>query len=506
MKLRRNRPTAEIEDPAVDPERDETPPLDDLWDDDGFVDDDQEPPKALDLASPKRLWSWAIVIALLGVTVRALWYYNFQDAMPLRLGPDGDTFLGQARVFLAGGVTDPSAPGMINADREILAPGYGLFLAALWSILPRSEVLALTSQTELIAFVTQSLLVALSTLMTFAISRRFLFGFTALIPPALLTASIAVTEMSNMFAYETPLLFLLTAMVWLLLIAQEHADDEHSSRYLLLTMLAGLAFSAAILMQPRVIVALPFLIWWAVKAVNWEHALVLILVALILPVGWTARNYAQFERLVPISIGPQESLYIDNVDPSVGDGVAQGAAPPGCPRTELTSRRIDDRFDWGDCMQQAGVELITANPATAAAAIPGRLGALFTLWNPDYASGQYTSARWGYQNLIPQSVRNDPAYDTSFDIAAILLMIAYAALTIAGLWILFAEGPGSGGRLLAIFVISLPLVHLVFHGEGRFRVPVLPFILIALTLGALQVLDLLRRSRDRKRDGALSTQ
>lgn len=466
--------------------------------------DDRERPRALDLASPRRLWAWAVVIALFGLAIRGLWFYNFQDQLALRLGPDGDVYLGQARAFLAGGLGNPAAPGIANIDREMLAPGYGLFLAGLWSLVPRADVLALTTQVQLIAFATQSVLVALTTLMTFAISRRYLFGFTALIPPALLTASIAVIEMTNMFAYETPLMFLLTATNWLLLIAHEHADDEKSSRFLLVSMLSALLLGAAIVAQPRVAVAVPFLIWWAVRGINWEHALVFALVALVLPAVWIARDYAQFDRLVPISVAPQESLYIDNVAPFEGDGVAEDAAPPGCPRSDLTSSTIGDRFDWGDCMQQAGVEQITSEPDTAVLAVPDRLASLFTPWNPEYASGKYSSARWGYQDLIPQSVRDDPTYKTSFDIIAIVFMILYAAAVLAGVWILWAEGVGSGGRLLTILLVTLPIVHVLFHAEGRFRVPVLPLMLIALTLGSLQFFELLRRNpdgaRDRERD------
>lgn len=462
--------------------------------------DDHEPPRALDLASPRRLWAWAVVIALVGLAVRGLWFYNYQDVLALRLGPDGDVFLGQARAFFAGGLGNPEAPGIANVDREILAPGYGLFLAGLWSFVPRADVLALTTQVQLIAFVAQSVLVALTTLMTFAIARRYLFGFTALIPPALLTASIAVIEMTNMFAYETPLMFLLTAAIWLLLIAHEHADDEKSSRYLLVSMLAALLLGAAIVTQPRVGIAIPFLIWWSVRGINWEHALLFALVVIVLPMAWIARDYAQFDRFVPISIAPQESLYIDNVAPSEGDGVADDATPPGCPRSDLTSSTFTDRFDWGDCMQQAGVEQITSEPDKAALAIPDRLASLMTPWNPEYASGKYSSSRWGYQELIPQSVRDDPTYKTSFDILAVVLMILYAGFVLTGVWILWAEGVGSGGRLLTILVITLPLVHLLFHAEGRFRIPLLPLIMIALTLGLLQFFELLRRNPDGVRD------
>lgn len=504
MKLRRNRSAAGSDDSAAEIERDQTPPLDERWADDLGNDNlanddfpgDVEPASALDLASPKRLWAWAIVITLVGLAIRGLWFYNFQDQLALRLGPDGDVYLGQARAFLAGGLGNPEAPGIANIDREVLAPGYGLFLAGLWSFLPRGDVLALTTHVQLIAFAAQSLLVALTTLITFAISRRYLFGFTSLIPPVLLTASIAVIEMTNMFAYETPLMFLLTTATWLLLIAHEHSDGEKSSRYLLASMLAALLLGAAIVAQPRVAIAIPFLIWWAVRGINWEHALMFALVVVVLPMAWIARDYAQFDRFVPISIAPQESLYIDNIAPDAGDGVADGAAPPGCPRSDLTSSTITDRFDWGDCMQQAGVEQISSNPDTAAMAVPGRLAALTTPWNPEYSSGKYSSARWGYQELIPQSVRDDPTYKTSFDILAIVFMILYAAAALVGVWILWAEGVGSGGRLLTIALVTLPLVHLLFHAEGRFRIPLLPLILIALTLGLLQFFELLRGNPD----------
>ncbi|MBK5230320.1 MAG: hypothetical protein JJE27_04010, partial [Thermoleophilia bacterium] len=68
-------------------------------------------------------------------------------------------------------------------------------------------------------------LVGATTWMTFALARRVLFGVTALLPPLILTASIALIDVPNLFADETLLAFLLTASVLLLVKAHETARE-----------------------------------------------------------------------------------------------------------------------------------------------------------------------------------------------------------------------------------------------------------------------------------------
>ncbi|MGH2906705.1 MAG: hypothetical protein ACRDKI_08030 [Solirubrobacterales bacterium] len=460
-------------------------------------------------ASPRRLWGWAIFIAVAGVAARATWYVHFKEDLPLRAGPDGDIYMGQAKAILNGSIGNPDATGLATVYREAFAPGYALFVAGLWLPLPRGDVFRGADYTLLVVFAVQWLLAGFTTLMTFALARRVLFGWSALAPPVIVSLSIALVDMPNMFAYETLLAFLLTATALLLVKAHDDPLPPGPLRYWQepdpprraqwsATLLAGVTLSAALLVQPRLIVLLPFAAWWLWRAAAGRFAALFVVVALVLPGAWMARNYSHFETFAPISINPQASLYMDNVDPVGGTGYVPDAAPPQCSRSVLYEPDLKQHFEWGRCMQSAGFNEITSHPADSALAIPDRFAALFSVWNPAFARGTYSSDKWGYQNLPPASVRDDPTYADALQIAAIVLMVLYVLMTLTGLYVLWLEGPGSVPRMIALPVIVLPLVHVIYHAENRFRLPVLPLIAISITLGVLAVWDALTTSNGDK--------
>jgi hypothetical protein len=217
--------------------------------------------------------------------------------------------------------------------------------------------------------------------------------------------------------------------------------------------------------------------------------------ALMLPSAWIVRDYEQFNTVVPISINPQASLYTDNVDPIGGSGYAADVAPAQCPRDVLYSQDLQQHFAWGRCMARAGLSEITDHPADSALAVPDRLVALFTPWNPTFARGTYSSDHWGYQRLVPASLHSNATYKNAERVLVIALMVLYVLMMIVGLWGMWLEGAGSVARVIALPVIVLPLVHLMFHAENRFRVPLLPLIAIAITLGVLSTWDTLIASR-----------
>ncbi len=93
----------------------------------------------------------------------------------------------------------------------------------------------------------------------------------------------------------------------------------------MLVLTAGLTFSYALITQPRVAIMLPFAAAWLATALPWRFAIRLVLIALLLPAVWIARDYALYEEFIPISLGGPASLYQDNVDPLTADGFAAAA-------------------------------------------------------------------------------------------------------------------------------------------------------------------------------------
>jgi hypothetical protein len=446
-------------------------------------------PTALDEATPRKLWGWTIAIALLGIGARAAWYFNFKDAMAMQPWPVGAQFQQQALAFLDGALANPSATLTSSFPPESLPPGYGVFLAGLWSLAPRPTVATASENSYLAVYAVQWVLVGLTTLLTFSLSRRVLFGYAALIPAVLLNLSVALLDLPNMLANETLLMFLLTLTIWLLGLVHDHPIP----RNLLISMLAGLTLGAAVLVQPRVGIALPFMAWWMIRGANWEHAVVFLAVAAMLPGAWVAHQYSEFNSFVPISTGAYSSIHSDNVNPIGGTGSLPGSMSVHCNQLDRSALDPATRIRWTECQRDAGFDAIADNPSRSARAVADRFYALLSSWNPDQARGVYSATQGGYQDALPHTVRTDPKYANSYDIATAVFVGAYLLLVLAGIYALWIEGAGSASRLLAIPLITLPLALLVYHAENRFRVPVLPLLMISLTLGATALREAIAR-------------
>lgn len=492
--------------------------------------------------SSRRLWTWALLLAAAGVAARAAWYLHFKDDLFFRLGPDGGIYVTQAEGYLQGAVGDPGAAVLPNVYREVFPPGYPLFLAGIWKFLPLADVMSQREYVLATVRATQWLLAGATVLMTFALARRVLFGFSALLPPMILTASVAMVDVPNLFAYETLLAFLLTGALLLLVRAseaaaerkeefdlaegdheqpetvefesdlaaaagdlefedfwaEEHAASKPRRRRTSApgqVLIAALALSFAVLVQPRVAVILPFIAIWLWRAAPRANTAVFVIAVIVLPGAWIARDYAVYDRFVPLSINGQASLYLDNVEPIGGTGFVKGAAPPECPRSMLSANDMAEHFDWAGCMQSAGVSEIAAHPRDSVAAVGDRLAALVSPWNQRHARGTYQSEWASYHEVLPASIRNGENFRQADDLLNVLWLMLYSLLLVAGTLSLWAEGPASAARLIALPLVTLPLIHLVFHAENRFRLPALPLVAIAISLGMLWFLEKISREQ-----------
>lgn len=474
--------------------------------------------------SARRLWEFAIMMALAGLAARVAWYlHHGSDQLLLHSGTDGAVWITQAHGYLRGAIVDPVYSSLADVYREAYPPGYPLFLAALWKVLPLRDVLDKHEYVVAIAFAVQSLLAAATTLITFAVARRVLFGLSALLPPLIMTTSFALVDLPNRFANETLLAFLLAATVLMLVKAREasrtdrntattptptveqaidgeneewSALDEPPPRRRrrglsagMLVMLAGLTSSYAVLTQPRMAIMLPFVAAWLATALPWRFTLGFVILALLLPAGWIARDFAIYDEFVPISLSGPSSLYEDNVDPIGGVGFVRGATPPQCSRELLADENFSDHLEWARCMQREGFAELVSHPGTSALAVGDRFAALLSPWNPAHARGTYDSRDWDYHRALPSATRTDPTFK-SIDAALSVVWISfYALLIVLGVLSLWSEGPGSTARLIAIPLITLPLAHLALHAENRLRVPLLPLLSIALALGVIWLIE-----------------
>jgi hypothetical protein len=395
---------------------------------------------ALDRATPNRLWTWAAIIALVGVGVRVIWFLQFEHDLPNAFG---EVMTGHAWAL------DPSyreAIGNVPVNpydvTQAFAPGYGALLHVL--VAAAGGASASPHDVSVLLLAVQSGLAALTTLLTFALARRVLFGYAALAPPLLVTASIALLELPGGVAPQIPLMFLVTLGVWLVTTLKERLPEGRGPRAVLLTIGAGFTFGAAILFNPAVLLLVPLIVWWAFRGIGSEHATLLLVAVVLIPASWLA--------------------------------VAQTQLPEGIPSEQAKAWVQQDAGNVPDSLETIG----------------NRVYSIATPWNARFARGAYSSTNWNYEWIIPKSIRADTNYQAVTRGLIAFFMVLFVVLIVLGLTGLFAEGAGSGARLLALPAVALPFATLLSANGNVLRVPMMPFLMIALTLGSIWFAENLR--------------
>ncbi len=381
------------------------------------------------------------MIAAAGVVLRVVWFqrYGIEHQLVVGLPPAGDFWAYPPHEWRNAGDVAFDELAAVRA----FAPGYGAVIRGAWELAGGSSGDTHTFRVVILA--AQSLIVAAATLLTFALSRRVIFGFAALLPAALMTASVALLELPGHLAPQFPLMFLLVAAIWLVTLLRERVPDLRGAGPVLLTIAAGATMGAAILFSPAALLLVPFICWWAFRGIGREHATLLLVATILLPACWLA--------------------------------VVQTQATGGVPTDQITA--------WAD---QGGETVV--NSASAAA---DRAYAFITPWNPRFARGGWASANWNYEWILPQSFRSETTYISATRTLAVVLMLAYLALVLGGVIALFAEGAGSAERLIALPVITLPLATFLSTAGDLWRAPILPFLMISLVVGAIWLLEIGQR-------------
>ncbi|MFT4049368.1 MAG: hypothetical protein QM648_05955 [Solirubrobacterales bacterium] len=403
------------------------------------MEDSPQQSRALESASPRRLWLWAVVIALVGVVLRVLWFQRYRDELMLGYGWSGSPHYWALSPRVTGGIVGDFNP-LLAA--KAFAPGYGLFLRGVNGIDSTHDAIVLS------IFIAQTAMLFLATLLTFALSRRVIFGWAALVPAVLLTASIALLELPGGMAPWIPVMLLVVTAIWLLTNLRERLLEERSGApEMFITVAAGLTIGGAILFNPGVLLlALP-ICWWAFRGIGREHAILLLVAVILLPACWLA--------------------------------VVQSQVTGGIPADQLTAWFQADAGNAPQSLSQA------ADHAYAVA----------TPWNPRFARSEWSSMNANYEWLLPFSIRADTSYQSATRILAAVWMVGYVLLILAGIVALFVEGAGSSARLIGMAAITLPLITFFSAWGNLVRVPALPFLMIALVLGAIWAIERLRTDR-----------
>ncbi len=405
---------------------------------------------------PGRHWWLLLAVVGVGLALRlVVWHWH--EFYPL--GGDEQEYLQQALTLLR--------EQRYTELRLMRPPLYGVFLAALIYVGD-----SLVQYLRLVQAILSALTVVPVYLLTAALLRHERRPEGAapsrgvpLVAALLCALSYTLADYATELLTETLFLAGLTLVLWLLVRAGARTGQATGS-----ALLAGLGLGLLCLTRSVALVLLPLGVLWLL--ICWLHQgrpaawwrsppLLFGLLALLVIVPWTARNYAVYGAPILIDTTGAENLWLDN-DPAGREAVKAQLYALG-----------DDQATRQQLALQRGIEAITADPLRFGGKAWGELLAFVAL--------EYTDDMRARPEIwVP------PA-----EVGARLLLGD-------GLWLLVllagvvglgafpaAQRPGGGWLarladprwLLGAWALYTLLTALVFHVELRYRLPLYPVLL-----------------------------
>lgn len=223
-------------------------------------------------------------------------------------------------------------------------------------------------------------------------------------------------------------------------------------------LLAGLLFGLASLTREPALYFIPLCALFLLRAPGGRrHAVVFLLAALAVVTPWTLRNHLVYDAFVPVSTFGPFNLWLGNTRATRAEVYAEYAAVPG-------------RIGKYRHTQRRAVEAIAERQ-------PGWIfeklrDELPRFWEADSQALAHLR-RGAYESVSPGAARLASA-------AVVLAYLAALALFVLGV----ARAPlGRGASLLLVFAAYYALLHVASHGFARFRLPVLPILLLFAAAG-----------------------
>ena len=253
--------------------------------------------------------------------------------------------------------------------------------------------------------------------------------------------------------------FLATTLLWMTLRISESAKRS-------LWMVYALLWAIALLTNPSLGIALPFLLLWAVVRardvvqLSWRIPVRTLLLIVLCCLPWTIRNYAAFHRIIPVRSSFPFELWIGNndiFDPHAANGI----------------QRIT-RFEETRHYAQLGENTYLAEKWTRATTFIRQKSTLFLR-----LTGRKIIANW----IGTEHPFADFLHANSLLVRVVILCNAILTLGTAVGALLLARSKSPFAFPLAVFPVLFPFVYYVTHPSLRYRHPIDP-VLIFLTVFA----------------------
>ena len=331
-----------------------------------------------------------------------------------------------------------------------LAPIYPSFLSLIFRAYG-----AFTFRSFLAAAIWNALFSAAVTFPLYDIARRVSTRTVAIVSAWLWVFLPAGILMPFEWIWDTSLSVLLaTSLVWLTLLVSESSKTKLWLAYALL-------WSLALLTNPSLGIALPFLLIWAAVGSNqstklsWRVPLRTFALILLCCLPWTVRNYSALHRLVPLRSSFPFELWIGNND--IFDEHAVGGI-----------QRIT-RFEETRKYSQLGENAYLAEKWTLAKSFIQQKPALFLR-----LTGRKVIATWaGTEHPFSEFLRTDSLLARTVIISNLFLTLG----AIAGV-LLLARSRNPFTFPVVIFPALYPFIYYVTHTSLRYRHPIDPLLLL----------------------------
>lgn len=405
-----------------------------------------------------RFWWWVGAAAVVGLVVRVLW--GVWVSHPPQGLYDPARYAGYARTIADGqGMIEPLSPG--QRATAYYPPGYPWFLGVLaWVGRP------ITDDVPLLGAIVQSVLGAL-TVVGGAVAGRRLAG-----PRAGIVAAFGLALYPNLVFHSGALLgeTLYNALFMAFCVVALTTRLPHGLTTARVVA-TGLPLGLAVMVRPISLAVVPVvaLTWWL--ATRNRRLVLRSMAILVLVVGgcivpWTVRNALRMDAFVPIST-------------NTGDNLCIGHGPGADGKFTLREDcRTDQDFLAGTRQEVDADAEKTRIALRAVADDPKRQPWL--VWRRFY----FTWLQPGDHDAIVavQSYGTDPFIDaTTEDRLRTVADLAYwvvAAVGVAGLGALAWRRRPEDVFWVGCAVMTA-LVPLAFFGDSRFKVPVIPLLIVA---------------------------
>ncbi|MBM4082346.1 MAG: glycosyltransferase family 39 protein, partial [Planctomycetes bacterium] len=324
-----------------------------------------------------------------------------------------------------------------ETHQVVRAPFYPIFLAACYELFGPGALL----MPRLI----QCAVGAILCLLVFLLAQRVFDERAGMIAAVICVFYPFFIFYTGLILTETFFACALAALVFALVDVRDRRDVQGAAW-------AGLALGVCVLLRPSMLTFVPFLLPFWIACAGWRRETVksFVMVAgavAIVLIPWTWRNYVVTGgKFVPTTLLVGKSLYEANSDYATGGPAMHLVQWP--PEIERMSEYDADRY-----MKAKAVEWIKANPGCFVKLAFVKLG---RFWNPFPNFEEYRSTPY-----------------------LLISLFSFGPVLVFSLWGIWrAAGQWRQVLLLLAPVFYFSLLHSVFVGSIRYRMPVEPFLIV----------------------------